>query len=167
MINSRKKIIQIVFSAIIGSIYAICTILLAPISYGALQVRVSEALTLLPFFSSYSIWGLFIGCLISNLVGGNGLIDIIFGSLATLIAAILTHYIGKSSLKYKKYLCPLPPVLINAVVVGFILNYTLKLPLLPSMFWVGIGETIACYVLGLLLLSAFEKNKKLMKYIRD
>lgn len=168
MINSRKKVVEkIAFSSLIASIYTICTVLLAPISYGAVQVRVSEALTILPYFSAYPIGGLFIGCLISNLIGGNGLLDIIFGSLATLVAGILTYIIGRSNLKYKKYICPLPPVVINAVVVGFVLNYTLNLPLLPSMFWVGIGEAIACYILGLLLLSLFEKNKKLKKYIED
>ncbi len=106
------------------------------------------------------------GCIISNLIGGNGIIDVVFGSLATLIAAILTYYIGKSNLKFKKYLAPLPPIIINAVVIGFILNYTLKLPLLISIIWVGLGEAISCYVLGLILISIIEKNKKLMSYFK-
>ncbi|MCS4482681.1 QueT transporter family protein [Clostridium botulinum] len=154
------------FSAVIAAIYTVLTLLLAPISYGQIQVRVSESLTLLPFLSSYSIWGVFLGCIISNLIGGNGIIDVVFGSLATLIAAILTYYIGKSNLKFKKYLAPLPPIIINAVVIGFILNYTLKLPLLLSIIWVGLGEAISCYVLGLILISIIEKNKKLMSYFK-
>ncbi|ABS33295.1 MULTISPECIES: QueT transporter family protein [Clostridium] len=162
----NKKISKLVFSAVIAAIYTVLTLLLAPISYGQIQVRVSESLTLLPFLSSYSIWGVFLGCIISNLIGGNGIIDVVFGSLATLIAAILTYYIGKSNLKFKKYLAPLPPIIINAVVIGFILNYTLKLPLLLSIIWVGLGEAISCYVLGLILISIIEKNKKLMSYFK-
>ncbi|APQ78510.1 QueT transporter family protein [Clostridium botulinum] len=162
----NKKISKLVFSAVIAAIYTVLTLLLAPISYGQIQVRVSESLTLLPFLSSYSVWGVFLGCIISNLIGGNGIIDVVFGSLATLIAAILTYYIGKSNLKFKKYLAPLPPIIINAVVIGFILNYTLKLPLLLSIIWVGLGEAISCYVLGLILISIIEKNKKLMSYFK-
>ncbi|ACQ53001.1 QueT transporter family protein [Clostridium botulinum] len=162
----NKKISKLVFSAVIAAIYTVLTLLLAPISYGQIQIRVSESLTLLPFLSSYSIWGVFLGCIISNLIGGNGIIDVVFGSLATLIAAILTYYIGKSNLKFKKYLAPLPPIIINAVVIGFILNYTLKLPLLLSIIWVGLGEAISCYVLGLILISIIEKNKKLMSYFK-
>ncbi|HCL4439503.1 TPA: QueT transporter family protein [Clostridium botulinum] len=162
----NKKISKLVFSAVIAAIYTVLTLLLAPISYGQIQVRVSESLTLLPFLSSYSIWGVFLGCIISNLIGGNGIIDVVFGSLATLIAAILTYYIGKSNLKFKKYLAPLPPIIINAVVIGFILNYTLKLRLLLSIIWVGLGEAISCYVLGLILISIIEKNKKLMSYFK-
>ncbi|NEZ47600.1 QueT transporter family protein [Clostridium niameyense] len=160
----NKKIYKLVFSSLIAAIYTALTVLLAPISYGQLQIRVSEALVLLPFFSSYSIWGVFIGCIISNLIGGNGIIDIIFGSLATLIAAILTYYIGKSNLKHKKFIAPLPPIIINAIVIGLVLKYTLRLPLLLSMLWVGIGEAISCYILGLLLLSIIEKNEKLLSY---
>ena len=131
-----------------------------------IQVRVAEALTVLPFFSSYSIWGLFVGCIVANIFGGNGPIDIIFGSLATLIAAIITYYIGKSNIKFKKYLAPLPPVIINAVVIGFVLNYTLHYPLLITMLWIGLGEAVSCYVIGLAVLTVFEKNSALMKYLK-
>ncbi|GAA0748219.1 QueT transporter family protein [Clostridium oceanicum] len=165
--NPKTKINKIVFAALIAAIYSILTISLAPISYGQLQVRVSESLTLLPFFSSYSILGVFVGCIISNIIGGNGIIDIVFGSLTTLIAAILTYYIGKSNLRFKKILAPLPPIILNAIVIGFILNYTLKLPLFLSMIWVGIGEAISCYILGLLLVSIIEKNKILNKYFNN
>jgi uncharacterized membrane protein len=164
MNNRSNKVKHLVLSAFIGSAYAALTIMLAPISYGQIQVRLSEALTLLPFFSKFSIPGLFIGCIIANLAGGYGLPDIIFGSLATLTAAILTYYIGKSNIKYKKYLAPLPPVAINAVVIGLILKYTLNLPLLITMFWVGLGEAVSCYLFGLILVSIVEKNARLKKY---
>lgn len=162
MNKSTKKI---VFGALIAAIYAVVTIALAPISYGQIQVRVAEALTILPFFSAYSILGLFVGCIIANLVGGNGIFDIVFGSLATLIAAIITYYIGRSKLKFKRYLAPLPPVIINAIVIGIELNIVLKLPLIASMLWVGLGELIACYVLGLPILLFIDKNEKLKEYL--
>ncbi|SNX53212.1 QueT transporter family protein [Thermoanaerobacterium sp. RBIITD] len=162
MNKSTKKI---VFGALIAAIYAVVTIALAPISYGQIQVRVAEALTILPFFSAYSILGLFVGCIIANLVGGNGILDIVFGSLATLIAAIITYYIGRSKLKFKRYLAPLPPVIINAIVIGIELNIVLKLPLIASMLWVGLGELIACYVLGLPILLFIDKNEKLKEYL--
>lgn len=160
---STKKL---VFGALIGAIYAALTILLQPISYGQVQIRVSEALTVLPFFSSSSILGLFVGCILANIYGGNGLLDIFLGSGATLIAAIFTYFIGRSKLSLKKYLAPLPPVVINAVVVGIILNYTFQLPLVITMLWVGLGELIACYVIGLPFLFVISKNEKLQNYLK-
>ena len=88
-------------AALIGAIYAVLTIAFAPISYGQIQVRISEALTVLPFFTPAAIPGLFIGCIIANLYGGNGIIDIVFGSLATLGAAALSYKMGKVA-------CPIP-----------------------------------------------------------
>jgi len=140
-------------AAIIAALYAALTILLAPISYGQMQVRVSEALTVLPFFTPAAIPGLFVGCLLANIYGGNGLPDIVFGSLATLMAAFLSYKIQK------KYLVPLPPVIINAVVVGLILNYVLKVPLLAAMGWVACGQTVACYGLGYPLILFMEKYR--------
>ncbi|MBE0067937.1 QueT transporter family protein [Thermoanaerobacterium thermosaccharolyticum] len=161
----NKKTKKIVYGALIAALYAVMTIALAPISYGQIQVRVAEALTVLPFFSSYSILGLFVGCIIANMVGGNGVFDIVFGSLATLISAVITYYIGKSNLKYKRYLAPLPPVLINAVIIGIELNVVFKLPLVASMLWVGLGEMVACYVLGLPLLLYIDKNEKIKEML--
>lgn len=140
------KIDKVARIAIIAAIYAAVTVLLAPISYGVLQVRVSEALTILPFIFPESFLGLFIGCLIANIFGGLGLVDIIFGSMATLIAGYLTSKMPN------QYLAPLPPVLINAVVVGFILKFVLGAPLFLTMLYVGIGQFLACYLIGLPLL---------------
>lgn len=160
----KKNTKSLVISSIIAAIYAVVTMYLTyPMSYQASQFRVAEALTILPFFSSSAIYGLFIGCLIANLLSPVGPLDIIFGSLATLLAAILTYYIGKSNLKYKKYLAPLPPVLINMVVVGLLLNYTLKWPLFLTMLQVGLGQLLCCYGLGLPLLMAMEKNAEIKK----
>ncbi|MEG6567375.1 QueT transporter family protein [Thermoanaerobacterium saccharolyticum] len=161
--NSKTK--KIVYGALIAAVYAAVTVALAPISYGQIQVRVAEALTVLPFFSSYSILGLFVGCIIANMIGGNGIFDVVFGSLATLISAVITHYIGKSNLRYKRYLAPLPPVVINAIIIGIELNFLYKLPLVASMLWVGLGEMIACYVLGLPLLLYIDKNEKIKEML--
>ena len=90
-IDLNKRTRFIVEAAILAAIYAVITIILAPISYGQIQVRISEALTILPYFTPAAIPGLFVGCIVSNIFGGGGLIDIVFGSLATLIAAILSR----------------------------------------------------------------------------
>ncbi|MCK5128462.1 MAG: QueT transporter family protein [Clostridiales bacterium] len=155
----------ITYSAIIAALYTVLTLLpmlfgVGIISFGAIQIRVSEALTILPAFTPAAIPGLFIGCLISNTIGvmfglGAGLLDVIFGSLATLTAAYLSYL-----LRNKKWLVPLPPVLINAVVVGFLLNYVLGWPLLATMLWVGLGQVGACYVIGMPLYFVLDKNRR-------
>lgn len=177
----NKKTQRIVFGAMIAAVYAVVTIFTQPISYGAVQVRVAEALTVLPYFCSFPIVGVFVGCLIANIYG-SGILDIVFGSLATLIAALITRKIGKSKLKYKKYLAPLPPVIINALVVGVIINTTLSkdvfksfenltrgvtvntTALVATIISVLVGEFISCYIIGLPLISLIEKNKTLSKY---
>ena len=147
-----KKTRFITEAAIIAALYAGLTIFI-PGGSGQIQVRVSEALTVLPFFTSAAIPGLFVGCLIANLLVGNGLYDIILGSLATLLAAYITWKMPK------KWLTPLPPVIINAIVVAIILKLTLNLPILASMGFVAIGEVVACYVLGYPLLFLLEKQR--------
>jgi len=148
-----QKIRFITEAAVIASVYAALTIILAPISYGMIQVRISEALTILPYFTPAAIPGLFVGCIIANIVGGNGLVDIIFGSLATLLAAFLSYKMPK------RYLVPVPPIIINAVVVGAVLSYLFELDLLVSMGWVALGQTVACYGLGYPLLLQLEKHR--------
>jgi uncharacterized membrane protein len=151
-------------AAVIAALYTVMTLLavLTPfgaISFGATQIRISEALTILPAFTPAAIPGLFIGCLISNIVGtalgvSVGILDIVFGSLASLIAAYLSYL-----LRNKKWLVPLPPVVINAVVIGLILYQALNLPLLPTMLSIGIGQIGACYVLGMPLYFILDKNR--------
>lgn len=138
-------------AAIIAAVYVVLTMIFAPISYGQVQVRISEALTILPYFTPAAIPGLFIGCIIANIYGGAGLIDIVFGSLATLLAAFLSYKMPK------KYLVPLPPVIINAVVIGFVLHFAINIPLLITMAWVGLGQLIACYGIGYPLMILLEK----------
>jgi uncharacterized membrane protein len=140
-------------AAMIGAVYAIITILFAPISYGLVQVRISEMLMILPFFTPAAIPGLFVGCLIANIFGGFGLLDIIFGSLATLLSAFLVSKIAN------KYFVPLPPVIVNAIIIGLVLHVVLDLSLYLTILWVGFGQLIACYGLGLPLLLLLEKRK--------
>lgn len=153
----QNKIRFIVYAAVIAAIYVALTAIFAPISYGPVQVRISEVLTVLPFFTPAAIPGLFIGCIIANLIGGYGPVDIIFGSLATLIAAYLTYKMPKW------WLAPIPPIAINAVAVGYILKYFMpELNLIVTMAWVGVGQIIACAVLGYpLMLALFKMENKL------
>jgi uncharacterized membrane protein len=155
----------ITYAALIAALYTVLTLLavifpgVGTISYGPVQIRFSEALTILPAFTPAAIPGLFLGCLISNIVGvsmglGAGLLDIIFGSLATLLAAYLSYL-----LRNKKWLVPLPPVIINAVVIGAILSYVLEIPLFATMLSVGLGQIGACYVLGMILYYVLDKNR--------
>ncbi|MBR0150039.1 MAG: QueT transporter family protein [Synergistaceae bacterium] len=136
--------------ALIAAVYTALTVVLAPISYGPLQCRVSEALTLLPFYMPEAIPGLFIGCVLSNFIGGYGLTDMIFGSLATLIAAIMTR---KSP---NIYVAAFWPVFWNAVIIGAMLHFLLEAPLLATCVYVGLGEAGACYVVGVPLMKILE-----------
>lgn len=132
--------------AILAGIYAALTVALHPFSYGIMQVRVSEALTVLPFLMPDAVPALFVGVLIANLLGGLGLVDILLGSLATLIAALLTRRMPRA------WLAPLPPVVINGLVVGTYLSFLMGFPLLASIAWVSLGQILACYGLGYPLL---------------
>lgn len=154
----NKNLLFVVRAAIIAAAYTALTMLFAPVSFGHIifQIRISEALTVLPALYASSIPGLFIGCIVSNLLGGFGIVDIIFGSLATLIAAVLSFLLRKNP-----FLVPLPPVIVNALVVGSYLKfiYLKEIPLIASIGWVAIGEMIACYALGLPLLMVMKKRK--------
>jgi len=143
--------------AAIAAVYVVVTIIFQPISYGLVQVRVSEALTLLPFLWVEAVPGVFIGCLIANIWGGSGWLDITLGSAATLVAAVLTRYAPN------KFLAATSPVVVNALIVGGYLSFILNVPLLLSIFYVGCGEAIACYALGLSLLKFVGSNEMFVK----
>ena len=144
-------------AAMIAAIYVVLTYIFAPFSFGEVQVRISEALTILPIFTPAAIPGLFAGCLIGNILGGAILPDIVFGSIATLIGAVFTRMLRNKS----KYLAPLPPVVANTIIVPFVLKYAYAVPLpIPfMMLTVGIGEVISCTVLGLIVYGALKKYK--------
>lgn len=152
---TTKKLVQ---GALIGALYAALTLAAAPISFGLMQVRVSEALCILPFFTSAAVPGLFIGCLVANLAGGAVLYDVVFGSLATLLAALLTRWFKKRG--FSKWLAPLPAVVVNALIVGSLMTLVYlpgEVTYLAGSAYVGAGQAIACYGLGMPLLYVLER----------
>ena len=145
--------------ALIAALYVALTLAFAPISFGALQVRISEALTILPLFTSAAIPGLFVGCVLANLLGGAIVWDVVFGSLATLIGAALGYGLRKN-----RWLVPIPTVLANTVIVPLVLRYGygLKdLPLWLSAVYLLVGELLGCYLLGELLGSVLLRHREL------
>lgn len=162
----NKKVYFIAQAGIIAALYVVLTIFISAfnLASGAIQVRISEALTVLPFFTPAAIPGLFIGCLISNTVTGCAPYDVLFGSIATLLGALGTWGISVC-LKHNtlsKWLSPLPPILANTIIVPFILAYVYAvedaIPYL--MLTVGIGEVISCGILGLILLNVLNHYKR-------
>ena len=154
MIN--KKTLFITEAAVIAAIYTVLVVIFVPISFGPLQVRIAEALTILPFFTPAAIPGVTIGCFLSGLLTLADPLDIVFGSLATLIAATLSYLLRRN-----KYLVPIPPIVANAIVIPWILRYAYDLPdSIPFMMMtVGFGEVLSAGVMGLVLLLALEKVK--------
>ncbi len=154
----NKKTLFITQAAMIAAIYVVLTYFINAfdLASGAIQVRISEALTILPVFTPAAIPGLFLGCLLSNFLTGAVIWDVIFGSIATLIGAAGTYLLRKH-----KWLAPIPPVISNTVIVPFILSYAYGLPdSIPYMMvTVGIGEVISCYILGLFLFSLLSKYR--------
>jgi uncharacterized membrane protein len=144
---------DIAYAGIIAALYATLTIILAPISFGVYQVRVAEALAVLPFLFRSAPVGLFIGCLIANIYGGYGVQDIIFGSLLTLMAGYLTYFCAKiKSVHLGMILAPLPPVLLNGFGVAVYLSEMTGMSYFFVVQMIGLGEMAACYLLGLPLL---------------
>jgi uncharacterized membrane protein len=159
----NKRILFMTQSAMIAAIYVVLTVLFAPFGFGEIQVRIAESLTILPLFTPAAIPGLFIGCMIGNIIGGAILPDIIFGSLATLIGALFTYLLRKQN----KYLAPIPPIIANTVIVPLVLRYAYgnPLPIPLMMLTVGIGELISCGVLGMILVAALQKHQhKIFKH---
>ena len=146
--------------AMIAALYVVLTYIcnLFGLANGVIQIRFSEALTILPFFTPAAIPGLFVGCLLSNILTGCIIWDTIFGSLATLIGAFVTYKLRKLS----PWLAPLPPILANMIVVPLVLIYAYGVP--DGYFYllgtIGAGEVISCGVLGMILLFALRPASK-------
>jgi len=170
MINVRK----IVFSAVIAALYAALTLAVMPLSYGPVQIRFSEVLCILPFFFPFSVWGLFIGCIVANIFSPYPL-DIIVGPVASLLAALGTMYIGMLSKRKRipiKALACFPPVFFNAVLIGAMISYIMVsegdsdsflITFIASGLWVGLGQFIVLYALGLPLMIYLPKTKVIEK----
>lgn len=160
---------QLTVAALTGAAYAVLSYFgsVFGITYGPVQCRFAEALCVLPFLLPETAWGLGVGCLITNLISPYGILDIVVGSAATLLAGLLTARCRS------RWLAPLPPVLTNTVLVGLVLAY--EQAGTSAAFWptygfnaltVGVGEVVACYGLGALLLRVLEKNKAFREYLR-
>ncbi len=156
----NRKLLFLAQAAMIAAIYVALTYVFAAFSFGEIQVRIAEALTILPAFTPAAIPGLFIGCLLGNLMGGAVLPDIIFGSLATLIGAFFTWRLRNSH----PLLAPFPPIFANTIIVPFVLRYAygIELPIPLMMLTVGIGEVLSCGVLGMILYYALRGKKDLI-----
>ena len=159
----NKKVLFITQAAIIAAIYVVLTVFIAAfnLASGSIQVRISEALCVLPYFTPAAIPGVTIGCLIANLVTGASIFDIVFGSLATLLGALATYILRRN-----KFLCTIPPVITNALIIPPILIFAYKI---PSVIWkgfditwiftavtVGLGEVISVCILGSVLIKVLE-----------
>lgn len=175
----NKKVRFIVDAAMIAALYAVLTMVLWEISSAGIQFRLSEVLCILPAFTPAAIPGLFIGCALANLVGGTW-IDVVFGSLATLLAAVCSYFVGRAFRVGRadklslgaKLLVPLPPVVFNALIIPFVLYFgygiteafgiTGTLPILGiHAITVGAGEAAVCYIIGIPFMIAVNRlNRK-------
>ena len=171
--QKKNTTLRLAYMAILAAAYAALTFVLAPISYGAIQFRVSEALTVLPFFLPCTVWGLWIGCILANLYTGS-VLDIVFGSLATLLAALLTARFGrKGNTVGNRLLGCLMPVLFNAVIVGAVLTWGYQIQSFPSpiasyafnALTVGIGEAGVLYLIGYTLLRQLPKIRSFREFV--
>lgn len=152
-LNQGKKAVFITQAAVIAALYTVLVIIFNYCSFGPIQFRIAEALTILPYFTPAAIPGLFVGCLLSNILGGAAIWDIIFGSIATLIGAI-----GIYALRKNKWLAPLPPIIANTLIVPFVLKYAYGSEGIFAMFFVTIGasEFVVCGIIGMILLFALN-----------
>lgn len=156
-----KKILFITQAAMIAALYVVLTLFANALGLAnyAVQVRFSEALTVLPFFTPAAIPGLWAGCILANLLTGCAPLDILFGSLATLVGAL-----GSYALRRYKWAVPLPPILANTVIVPFVLAYVYQFPgSIPYfMLTVGAGEIISCGILGMILLTVLNRYRNVI-----
>ncbi len=154
----NKKVLFLTQAAMIAALYVVLTTLanLFGLASGAIQVRLSEMLTILPFFIPAAIPGLFLGCFLSNLLTGCCILDIIMGSLATLIGAV-----GAYLLRRWKWMVPLPTILANAIIVPYVLTSPYGYGLTDAWWYlivtVSLGEIISCGILGMILLLTLQK----------
>ena len=166
----KTKTRTIVRCALIASLYTAVSLVLAPIAFGAVQARVSEAFTLLPVLVPDAVVGVTLGCFLTNLVGvftgANvlGALDIVFGTAATLTAALCTRRLARVRLRGLPVAAAVPPVLINAVVVGAELAWA---GFLLQAGGVALGQLFSCFALGLPLVRIIEKTPALRAWFRD
>ncbi|MCR5009671.1 MAG: QueT transporter family protein [Clostridia bacterium] len=149
---------RIAHGAIIAAVYVVLCIIFQPISYGPIQFRIAEALTIMPLFTPAAIPGLFVGCILANIIGQGVIMDVIFGSLATLIGAVLGYLLRRN-----RWLVPIPAVVANALIIPFVLRYGYgftDVPIALEMLYILAGEVVGCYILGELLATILIPRRK-------
>lgn len=173
-----KKTKQMANQAMIAAIYTVLSVSLSAISYGPVQVRISEAMTLLPVFGIHNVWGVTIGCFMTNLIGffsgANilGSLDMLFGTAATLAAALISYSLRNIRFKNLPVLASIPPILLNAAVIGWELCVVIAGGFNAAVFAaqalsVAIGQFFSCTVIGLLMVKIIENNKELRQRLSD
>lgn len=175
MNDNKKRIRLVVYSGITAALYVVLTMLVSPIAYGPIQFRISEVLTILPAFSMGYVPGVSIGCLLANLfnpAGNLGPVDVIGGTLATVIAGIFSRIIGK---KYNKVLAVIPPIVSNGLIVGGYLPFLLldnsseitAAVVGISMLEVAASEALLLVVVGIPLILIINKTPRLKSLIEN
>lgn len=174
--DGHVSVQRLVRCAVIAAVYVVLCLVLAPFSYGAIQVRIAEALCLLPVFGAEYIIGVTLGCFLANLFGST-IIDVVFGTIATLLACLVTYRLRNVRIKGLAIPASLPLVLFNAVIVGieitiFFTDYTaMSAPVwllcLTNGITVGIGELISCTILGVALVKLIESNTALKQIFTE
>ena len=157
MSKKNQSVRKIAQGAVIAALYVVLTIIFAPISFGAVQVRIAEIMTIMPLFTPAAIPGLFLGCVLANLLGGAIIWDVIFGSIATLIGAALGYMLRKN-----RWLVPIPAIVSNTIIVPLVLRYgyAIDMPLYLMAIYIALGEIVGCYLLGELFASLLLKHRK-------
>lgn len=156
---TNKNILNVAYGAVIAAMYVVLVLVFKPISFGDIQLRVAEVLCILPIFTGAAVPGIFVGCLLSNFISGAAFVDVIFGSIASLIGAYGTYLLRKN-----RKIAWLPPVISNTIIVPFILKYSYGIDnLIPIMMCtVGIGELISIGVFGNILRVALERYENVI-----
>lgn len=164
MTTNIKKLVT---TALVAAIYATLTLVLGAISYGPIQFRVAEIMVLLPFIKKDYIWGLTIGCLLANIIGPYGVPDIIFGTTATFLSVYAVYMTSKmmDGKKYALLVSSIWPTVINAIIIGIMLNIFFGLPLMLSMAQVGFGQFVVITIIGVPLYKSLEG--KYFKILKD
>lgn len=159
----NRKMNHLVSAALIAALYTAVTLLLAPISYGLFQIRVSEGLLALAFYTPAAIPGITLGCFISGLLGPNGPLDALFGSIASFIGVYMAYKLrGRES----RFTALLPNVFANGIIIGLLLHYIFGVPVHPLLcvLYVGAGEFVSCMFVGIPLSKLLDKHQKDMEW---
>ena len=173
MKTNQLSVARLVRCAVIAAVYVVLCLALAPFSYGAVQVRIAEALCLLPVFGAEYIVGVTLGCFLANLLGST-VIDAVFGTLATLLACLVTYKLRNVRVKGLAIPASLPPVVFNMLIVGafeitFFFSDTAPTAALAAFnaVAVGIGEIISCTIVGVALVRLVESNEGLKRIFTE